>query len=359
MHHLLCFALPITLGIALAAQADGKVMTSPSSSSSPMVGQLVDPVSLHGVEDVHLHGDYAYLPCRDGKRLTICAIADPANPRTISSFTHPQLEDAAGLAIDGDTLYLASQGTQRLFVLDASDKTAVRLLGSVILGEPGTRGVLYKLAYRDGYCYVSHLTAKKLFVVDVRDPTTPTVVGSVAVTEEDDGPFSVLLRGDYALVGTIFGRRNRLAVIDVKDPTRPRLVRHVLDDPAIGHLSGQMVGHVFYAVNWDANAFLVWDLANPANPRLIATVVDERLGKPNRCVVVGDRAYLPMVQGDGVAIVNVADRRNPRFVAAWVDPSLKKAYGIASRGDLLYVGARAGNSLTVLDARRLRSLRSP
>lgn len=41
-----------------------------SQKPSPILGSLIDPVALRGVEDVHLVGDYAYLPCREGERLT-------------------------------------------------------------------------------------------------------------------------------------------------------------------------------------------------------------------------------------------------------------------------------------------------
>jgi hypothetical protein len=336
----------------LAWQAD-KVTAQSPSSPSPIVGQLVDPVRLRGIEDVFIEGDYAYLPCREGQRLTICSIKDPANPRVVSSFTNDELDHAAGCAINGNVIYLASQTNHRLLVIDATDKSALRLIGTVLIGEPG-KGVLYKVAYRDGYCYVAHLTAKKLFVVDVRDPIQPVVVGSVAVTTENDGPFSVLLHGDYALVGTIFGHRNRLAVVNVKIPARPQLVTQVFGS-AIGHTSGQVVDRLFFAVNWDRNAFLVFDVADTGNPKLYAQLVDKRLGNPNRCVVSGNRAYLPMVTGDGVAILDIADPKTPRFLTSFRDPLFKKTYGIAVRDNLLFVGAREGNSLTILDRRRLET----
>lgn len=350
---LMLFAASIALlGTALPVQADGTYMES--SSSSPIVGRLVDPVLLRGIEDVHMDGDFAYLPCREGKRLTVCAIADPLHPKIVSSFVHPDLDDAAGLAVAGDVLYLTSQNNHRLLVIDAGDKRSLKLLGSVVLGPSG-KGVLYKVAYRDGFCYVPHLTEKKLFVVDVRDSRHPSVAGSVAVTPDDDGAYSVRLLDNCALVGTIFGRQNRLAVVEIGDPAHPRLLTQLADDPAIGQISGDLAGSLFFAVNWDANALLVFDMAHPAQPKLIGKLVDERLGKPNRCVVSGDRAYLPMVQGDGVAVVDIANPRRPKFLARFVDPILKKAYGAALRGELLFIGAREGNSLTILDRRLLDS----
>ncbi|MDF1744009.1 MAG: hypothetical protein P1V19_09940 [Gimesia sp.] len=343
--------LLITLTLISGMHVDWEVSRVHAASSPALiVGQLVDAVRLRGTEDVFLQGDFAYLPCREGKRLTICSIQDPAHPQIVSSFTHPQLGEAAGFAINGDTIYLTSMSTQRLLVIDVTDKSSPRLLSSVKVGD---KGVLYKAAYRGGYCYIPNLTEKKLFIVDVHNPKQPTVVGSVSVTTENDGPFSVMLRGDYALVGTIFGSRNRLAVVNVKDPAQPRLVTQVFG-PDIGQVSGDAIGNLYYSVYWNNNAFLIFDISDPGHPRLQAKLVDKRLGKPNRCIVSGNRAYLPMVEGNGVAVIDISNSRQPKFLTAYRDPVLlKKTYGVAVRDNLLFVASREGNSLVILDRRVL------
>lgn len=314
---------------------------------TPFIGRLVDPVALRGVEDVHLEGHLAYLPCREGKRLTICSVSDPAHPNVVSSFTHAELGPAAGFAISGETIYLTSQSNHRLLIVDATDKTQLRLVSSVRIGPPGN-GILYKVAYQAGHCYVAHLTEKKLFVVDVKDPKQPVVIASVPVTTDNDGPFSVLPHGDHILVGTIFGKRNRLAVVDIRNPRKPLLASQIFG-PAIGHASGEVIGDRFFVVNWAENAFLVFDVSDMPHPKFIAQLVDKRLGSPNRCAVMGNRAYLPMVDGDGVAVVDISDPLNPRFLNSFRDPALNKTYGVAVRDNLLYLGAREGNSLVILD----------
>ena len=317
---------------------------------SPVVGALVEPELLRGIEDVHLEGDVAYLPCREGRRLTLCSVADPTNPTILSTFTHESLGPVAGFVRNGDTLYLVSQSNSCLLVVDGHDKSALRLVGATAVGN----GVLYKVAYRDGYCYVAGQSEQRLYVVDVRDSTRPAVVGSVPVGREKDGPFSVLLRGDHALVGTIFGSVNRLAAVNIADPQSPRLV-HELLDPVMGHVSGDATGNLLYAVNWDVSAFFILDITDAARPELVATLVDRRLGKPNRCVVRDDRAYLPMVEGHGVAVVDISQPTRPAFLTTFTDPRLKKTYGAAIHGDYLVVGAREGNCLMVLDRKLLET----
>lgn len=319
-----------------------------ADATSPVVGHLVDSVALRGVEDVHLAGDLAYLPCREGQRLSVCSIEDPANPRLVSSFTHDELGPAAGFDLHDGIAYVSSQSNGRLLVLDVSDPTAIQWLGSVTIGD----GALYKVAYRDGYCYVAHQGGKAIVVVDVHDPRNPLVVESLPVTTGKDGPFSVTLTGNFALVGTIFGTENRLSVLSIEDPARPRPVGELLG-PVVGHASGEIVDGLFIAVNWAANALLVIDLADMTQPRLVASLVDPRLGAPNRCVVADDRAYLPMVEGHGIAVVDISDPRAPGFLGAYQSPMLQKTYGVAVRGPLLVVGAREGNSLVLLSREAL------
>lgn len=321
-----------------------------TAADTPVVGQLVDGVNLKGTEDIYLDGDYAYLPCRQGQRLTICTIKDPAHPKVVSSFRHPLLGVASGFARNGNIVYVTSMSSNRLLVLDATDKTNLRLLGSVLIGG---KGRLYKIAYRNGYCFIPNTDLRKLFVVDVRDLQKPKVVGSAIVTPDDDGPFSVLLHGDYALVGTIRGKQNRLAVIDISNPVQPRLTTQVFGSE-IGQISGQVVDNLYYSVNWDKNAFLIFDVADSSNPKLNAKLVDKRLGAPNRCVVAGDRAYLPMVDGNGIAVVDISDQEKPQFVTSFRDNVLmERTYGAAVRDNLLYVASRDGNSLVIFDRNAL------
>ncbi len=339
--HLFSFGLSICAVAMMTATLPRA--TAEETPPAPFVSQLVDDVQLRGIEDVHREGNYLYLPCREGKRLTICTLDDPAHPKIVSSFTHPELGPAAGFALHGNTAYLASQSNSRLLVVDVTDKSAPRLLGSTALGD----GVLYKVAYHNGYCYVAQLTEKKLYVVDVRNPQAPAVVGSAVVTGGKDGPFSVLLHGDYALVGTIFGAENRLTVLNIQEPTAPRVVNEFIV-PHAGQFSGEVVDDRYFAVHWDSNAFFVLDIGALPELRLVATLRDKRFGKPNRCIVAGNRAYLPMVEDDGIAVVDISDPTMPRFITTVRHPIMKKTYGAAINGDLLYVGARNGNSLVVL-----------
>ena len=339
----------LTMSIALfftyAVSQEDQVF---AQSSNPIVGQLIDSVALRGIEDVHIEGEYVYLPCREGKRLTICSIANPAKPEIISTFTHPELGPASGFAMNDDILYLASQGNTKLLVVDARDKSALRLLGSVSVGS----GIIYKIAYRDGYCFLAQQSEKKIYVIDVRNPRQPVVVATTEVTTEDDGPFSVLLKGHYALVGTIFGKHNRMAVVDIKDPTSPQLVTQVFD-PEICQVSGEIVGNLLFTANWDTNAFIVYDIADVTHPKIVGKLVDERMGKPNRCAISGDRAYLPMVEGDGVAIIDISDPTHPQFLTSYRSHVMNKTYGVAIHGDLLLVGARKGNSLLLFNRQML------
>lgn len=325
----------------------------PVHPGEPYVAKLVHHELLRGIEDVHLIGDIAYLPCREGQRLTTVSIKDPTRPQILGTFTHPDLDQAAGFARDGDTVYLGSHLNHTLLSVDVSDPANMKFLGKVQIGPPdGPKGI-YKMAYRDGYCYVALQEARRLYVVDLRDKTRPKVVSEVQVTPDDDRPFNVLLRGHYALVGTVFRETNRLAVVDIRNPLQPRLVT-TLRHPAFSQICGQFVGDLLIAACWERDAVVVLNVADPAQPSVEGVLIDERITHPNRLTVVGDRAYMPMSTGHGVAVVDIAHPKQPRFVTSFVDPViLQKTYGITARGDLLFVGSREGNSLTIIDRHKL------
>lgn len=324
-------------------------------AAPPIVGSLVDSENLNGVEDVFLSGDLAYLPCREGHCLTVCSIKDPARPRVVGTFRDPDLDHVTGFALDGNTAYLASQRSHFLLIVDVSVPEEMKLLGKVRISQQGSKGPLYKMAYRDGYCYMSHQGEKKLYIVDVRDKTHPHVVAKIPVTTEGDGAYCVTMKGDYALVGTVFGKRNRLAVVNVADPTQPRMVGE-LTDPHLSEAIGTVVGDRFYIACWPHDAMMVINLAEMSDsrlPRIEGTLVDARLSKPNRCTVVGERAYFPIIEGDGVGIVDISNPANPRFVTSFSHPLMKRPYGLAARGDFVFVGARTGDSLVILNRREL------
>lgn len=330
-------------------------LSKAACAESPIVGQLVDSEQLNGVEDIFLDGDLAYLPCREGHRLTVCSIRNPAAPEIVGSFRDPDLDETTGFALDGHVAYLASHRSQYLLIVDVSNPAAMKLLGKVRIGQGNGKGILYKMAYREGYCYMSHQSEKCLYIVDVRDQSRPQVVSHLQVTTADDGAYCVTLREHYALVGTVFGRHNRLAVVNVQDPAHPRLVGE-LTGPNLSQVIGTVVGDRLYAAGWPHHAMAVVNLSGLSDatlPRVEGELVDPRLREPNRCVIVENRAYLPMVKGDGVAVVDISDPAHPRFVASFSHPLMKRTYGLAARGDFVYAGARTGDSLVILNRHEL------
>lgn len=343
----LLFAVLFTLNLCCLSET--------VSAESPIVGQLVDSEQLNGVEDIFLDGDLAYLPCREGHRLTVCSIKNPTAPEIVGSFRDPDLDEITGFVLEGHVAYLASHRSQYLLIVDVSNPAAMTLLGKVRIGQGSSKGILYKIACREGYCYMSHQSEKCLYIVDVRDKSHPQVVSHLQVTTEDDGAYCVTLRGHYALVGTVFGRRNRLAVVDIQDPVHPRLTGE-LSGPNLSQVIGTVVGDRLYAACWPHHAMAVINLSELSDttmPRIEGELVDQRLEEPNRCAIVENRAYLPMVKGNGVAVVDISDPEHPRFVTSFSHPLMKRTYGLAARGDFVYAGARTGDSLVILDRYQL------
>ena len=266
-----------------------------------IVGKIVDHKLLQGVEDVHLQRQLAYLPCGEGRCLTICDVSDVSHPIIAGTFTHPQLQEVAGFAINEDLVYLASHGNQKLMIVDVSDKAHPKFVSSLTLNPPGGEpgGLLYKVLYADGYCYVAHQSAQSVFIVDVNDPLNPRVESAIKITTGDDGPFSVKLIGDVLLCGTIFGKASddRVVAVAVAEKSRPKIL-HTLADPRLGYAGGGTIeGDYYFVAGWSAEAIVAVDVSLPSKPEIVGALVDERIGKPNRCIVSDGMAFVPMYRG--------------------------------------------------------------
>ena len=325
-----------------------------------IVGKIVDHSLLQGVEDVHLQQQFAYLPCREGQRLTICDISDASQPTIAGTFAHSQLQQVAGCAINGDLVYLASHGNQTLMTVDVSDKAHPKFVSSLTLNPPGGEqgGLMYKVSYADGHCYVAHQSAQSVFIVDVNDPFNPRVQSVIKITTGDDGPFSVMLIGDVLLTGTIFGKASddRVVAVDVKDKSRPKIL-HTVADPRLGYAGGGTIeGDTYFVAGWSAEAIVAVDVSLPSKPEIVGALVDERIGKPNRCIVSDSMAFVPMYRGGGVSLVDVSDPHDMKFRASFWAPDMERAYSVAVRDGHVYAGARRGNSLTIMSKQALLAL---
>ncbi len=303
-------------------------------------------------EDVLVAGRYAYIPNRDGNNLAVIDVSNPDAPHLVSSFRDEELLDAMGVDKAGDILYLTSLTNHKLLILDARDPANLRKLSSLAIGGEGhSADRVRKVAYADGYAYVTHSSEGTVYVCDVRDPAAPRVVGSVAT---GDGAFAVYPHGDYAYVGGCFPGSS-LKVIDIRKKDTPTVVATLPDAERFGCLCHfEVKDQYLYAVAYASNAFVSFDISDPTQPKEVGYLRSDLLAGPGRLALAGTSAYVINSINDSFAQIDITDPTRPRLVQVLNDRRIEKAYGLAVSDGFAYIAGRDSRNLAVLQLDRIR-----
>lgn len=302
-------------------------------------------------EDVLIDGNYAYIPCRSGACLTVVDISDKNSPKIVEKFTDAELTQGMGVAKNGNIIYLVSWHNYKLLTIDASDPTSLSKLSSIELGivDPGgDPDELRKVAYSDGYCFVTHSYEEKLYIVDVADPESLSIASSIST---GDGAFSVCVLGDYAYVGGCMPGTSIIA-IDVSNKSSPS-VSKTLTDAVYACIGGMVIyGNYLYAIAYSTKTLIVIDISDPPNMYEVYTLTSSDFNYPNRIDVDESRKMLYVATSgyDGVVCVSIDNPSVPVISYSYLfTQMMDKAYGVSSNGDYIYVVGRDADGLTIID----------
>lgn len=286
----------------------GSVDTTPETGGVLQVGGALAAVDIAG--------DLAFVAV--GPRLAVYDIADAAVPRAVC--TTAMFPDTVGevAVADGRAYVLVHRynGSEtQLWVLDATEATALRVLGRVDLA-----GSFLRVAVGDGVAYLAgkwrvdeQRSRAGLVAVDVSDPRAPREIGRYSGDAEDGLWFeSLVADGNRLIAGSFWGG---LLVLDVSTPAQPRALGTLWapDGP-----DGQESGVTQVALEGRFALVLVWnrlhvvDLADPAAPREVGRFPD--LGVIGDIASEAGRAVMARDGGTG-AVLDVTDPTAPRVVA--------------------------------------------
>jgi hypothetical protein len=176
---------------------DAIIVIDISTPSAPVVDNtLTDAANLAAPARIAIVGNYAYVACYgesgpfDGGRLTIVDITDPTAPSVEGSFESDayfgSVSDGDGgpegilVSPSGDWAFVASDGLQRLAIIDTSTKTAPTGQTTVNLDQTATTGRNLQgaggLAWVDtDRIAVAGGSGQGLATVNVADPTSPFI----------------------------------------------------------------------------------------------------------------------------------------------------------------------------------------
>ena len=231
------------------------------------------------------------------------------------------------MAVSGK-LALVADGDEGLRVIDVSDPTAPREIGSL-----DTPGFVWSVAVSGNLALVADWN-EGLRVMDVSDPTAPREIGSL------DTPgfvWSVAVSGNLALVAD---GNEGLRVIDVSDPTAPRETGFV-DTP--GSARGVAVSGNLALVADARESLRVIDVSDPATPREIGSV--DTPGSARGVAVSGNLALVADAR-EGLNVIDISDPTAPREIGSVDTPG--SALGVAVSGNMALVADVEGG-LRVID----------
>ncbi|MCP4348499.1 MAG: hypothetical protein GY795_23695 [Desulfobacterales bacterium] len=325
-----------------------------SNFASPVkIGSVYTPGNALGVAVI---GDTAYVADGYDGGLQVIDISNPPNPVIIGAVNTPG--SAQDVAVIRDTAYVAD-GTGGLQVIDVSSPVSPAIIGSAdISGSAQDVAVIKDTAYVVcGY--------KGLQVIDVSNPTIPLIVGSV---DTHDYAYGVAVIRDKAYVacgyfynlelgGSQWDGWSGLQIIDVSAPASPVIIGSA-DIP--GSACGvTVIGDRAYV---SSGGLHVLDVSNPVSPLAIESV--DTSGSAQDVVVIGDTAYV--ADGyRGLKVLDVSNPANPAKIGVVNTPG-GNALSVVVKGDTAYV-ADEYEGLQVIDVsnpdnpliiRRLNTLRT-
>lgn len=293
------------------------------------------------VFDIASNGSTAYVAAGTSG-LHVVDVSNPTRPVRLGGYE--TAGKAVGVAVEGDRIYLTSQGEggDGLLILDVANPTEPRFLGSH--GTAGdaddvvVRGHLVFLTDANRYSGSQKIAGEGLVVVDVSDPANPRRVGSLEMSlSRADGPSSLAVVGDHAYVAAC----SALRVVDISDPAAPVEVDSF--EPG-GCVMGVAVSerHALVA-DWQEGLHLL-DLADPAHPVRIAGY--GLRGWWFGMVIEGSTGYVS--NGSGIWLLDLANPDDLRamggYSAEWVSTCVNLA------GSKVLVGA-GDEGLVVMETR--------
>ena len=295
-----------TSGDSTGGGPTGDTTTSAGSSSDGTTG------SSGGMDTTADSGSESDSGSDEGTTTGEPATCDP--PTSLTTFT-PSDGDARGLAVDGDTVFLAV-GSGGIEAVDITDPTMPASLGQLDFG-PGE--LAFTVAVEGDHAYVGK-RGSGWSVVDVSDPT---MMVEVASDDNDDAE-------DVAVVGTTFFviDGNGIRTYDVTDPTMPAELSPTVVLPGASNqleIAGDLA-----LIAASGGGLIAVDIADPSTPTELSAF--DTSANATHVVADGTTAYVG--HADGVNIVDVSDASMPAELGFF---ERERAHALAIDGTTLYV----------------------
>ena len=219
-------------------------------------------------KDVKVRGEYAYLVNELGP-VQIVSLADPTAPVQVGAFdVQPGMErsGAHNATVDGDHLYVTGgrSGANGVLIYDlAADPENPPLVGSY-------HPYYYHDFYVDGdRGYGAAIGGQGVDILDLSDRTDPRLLGTFNYPGSGAHNVCGAPGSDYVFVGDEVGSGTWTRVFDVADPLDVEYVRDIIVDPqAVAH-NCYVAGDLLYIGHY-TEGLQVFDVSDPLSPERVA-----------------------------------------------------------------------------------------
>ncbi|MDM8527530.1 PKD domain-containing protein [Anaerolineales bacterium HSG24] len=293
----------ILLSLTALANTPTAHAQEPTSDNLELVGQIGGPTKA-----VFVEGNYAYIGV--GPRLVILDVSNPTHPVEVGkSDVLPGIVN--DITVHGEYAYIANDTDGGLQILNISDPTK-----PTFVGRYDTAGRARGVAVNGNYAYIAnHRNADRkngLQIINISDPTKPTLVGSYDV---DNIAKKVRISGNYAYI-VDWGHTAGLKIVDISDPANPTLASRY-DVP--GNVNDVTVNGNYAYIADHGNGLKIINITDPANPTLVGSYDDnlEAYG----VTVSGNYAYLLGFTWGVLGIIDISDPTNPTLIGRYDIPT--------------------------------------
>lgn len=234
--------------------------------TDPALPTVAATISLNGTpQNITLSGDYAFVASDSNtQELQIINIASPVAPTQVGSYDSTGNQNASGIAVSGNTAFLARKNgpDMEFLTVDVTTPSAPTLIGSLELGANANDVVI-----SGNYAFVSSdNNAQELKVINVSSLVAPTLAGSLNLSGNTDGE-SIAISGNTILLS----QGSLLCTVDVSAPTTPVFLGSVSAGAIIGDIALELGGassYVYLATSNTANEFRVVDITTLTAPTI-------------------------------------------------------------------------------------------
>lgn len=240
------------------------------------------------------------------------SVQNSNQPLIISAVTDALLGGVRDVDIQGDYIYAAAPGTDRLVVINIADRNNPAIAGSV--QDATNLDGASSVKVRGNYAYVTAANSDRLTVVNISNPAAPTVTGNVTSTNID-GASDLALSGDYAFVVSAGASGNRrITAVNISNPASPSITGSLNDNTRFQGTQGIAIqGNYAYVSGRTNDYFTIVNISNPASMTLMGSITSGvTLDLPSGVAVDGNYAYVTWERG--ISVIDVSNPNAPSVV---------------------------------------------